>query len=475
MTFLTRLIQLLLIAIPFVVMGWLLNKWFVPSGVFIVEHEVGQSSPFIDELKPETRVEEVSKNENGDVVQAIIVDPAFFFVHPHRDDFFDELVFEVWFQNETLPIVELGGLARTHPETYTLYPLHNRLIDESNWNRIDENGLVLLQREKRYESIADFFAAPPSRDDVAVYRTTFDVPYRLPGYQPTDTIQTMDVSLRGHHEFKTYIRDEKLIFTFSYMDMNRDDGEDGVQVTVFNEKGQPVAEARASDDGNTSDDAVVDSGLKALTLTAFGLPEGVYKVVMNTTRDVFFRKIQTPQQKIVFLNTIFIGDEIGYRESSQGGTFYTEAKRVRFQTRHAQGLQTVDAGDQTIEIAQPYEWYALAFLGDGIQKVTVPTGDVEVVAEGKFAFSSSQYFNPDPVTLNAYTTIESLGVNYVLALYQSPRREGDWLVATVPFVTRDLFTDNQAWKFSFSTPFIVELAAKLLIHRIDTTFIHSEL
>ena len=129
-------------------------------------------------------------------------------------------------------------------ETYTLLPLHNRLIDESDWNRIDEDGLVLLQREKTYGSIKDFFANPPSRDDVAVYRTNLDIPYRQDDYQPTSATQTIDVSLRGHHEFKTYIKDETLFFTFSYMDMNRDEGEDVVQVTIFNENGQPVAEAR---------------------------------------------------------------------------------------------------------------------------------------------------------------------------------------------------------------------------------------
>ncbi|MCR4314006.1 MAG: hypothetical protein NUV84_02035, partial [Candidatus Uhrbacteria bacterium] len=449
MTFLTRLIQLLLIAIPFVVMGWLLNNWFVlsPLGVFDVTHEVGEASPFIDELKPETRVSDVYETAGGEAVQAIQADPAFFFLHPHREDFFDQVVFDVWFQNGDLPIVELGGLAQVNPETYTLLPLHNRLIDESDWSRIDEEGLVLLQREKTYDSIDDFFANPPSRNDVAVYRTDFDVPYRLDGYQPTSATQTIDVSLRGHHEFKTYIRDETLFFTFSYMDMNRDAGEDVVQVTVFNEQGQPVAEARASDDGNTSDDAVVDAGLKTLTLTSFGLPEGVYKVVMNTTRDVFFRKIQTPQQKMVFLNTLFIGDEIGYSEPSESSTFYTESKRLRFQTRHAEGVQTISAGDQSLEIVEPYEWYTLTFLGDGLEGVTLPTGDVEIVTEGKFAFSPSQYFNPDPVSLNAYTTIDQLGVDYVLARYQSPRQEGDWLVATVPFVAWDLYEEDQTWKF----------------------------
>ena len=210
---------------------------------------------------------------------------------------------------------------------------------------------------------------------------------------------------------------------------------------------------------------------KTLVLNAYGLPEGVYKMVMNTTRDVFFRKILTSQQKIVFLNTLFIGDEIGYREPSEGATMYTESKRLRLQTRHAEGVQTVHAGDQSVEVAEPYEWYTVTFDGEGLERITLPTGDVEMVTEGKFAFSPSQYFNPDPVSLNAYTTIEQLGVDYVLAQYQSPRQEGEWLVATVPFVAWDLYEEDQTWKFSFSTPLISELTAQLLIHRIDTKFI----
>ncbi|MBI4257282.1 hypothetical protein HY626_04475 [Candidatus Uhrbacteria bacterium] len=472
MIFLTRFIQFFLVAIPLTVMVWLVNLWFVPSGVFVVEHEVGTSSAFIEELKPETRVTDVYENEQDEMVQAIKQDPAFFFLHPHREEFFDQVVFDVWFQNKALPIVELGGLAGVNPETYTLYPLHNRLIDESTWNRIDEGGLVLLQREETYGSLADFFADPPSRDEVAVYRTSFDVPYRIEEYQPTTSIQTIDASLRGHHEFKTYIKNETLSFVFNYMDMNREEGEDVVQVIVFNEQNQPVAEARAGDDGNASDDAVVGYGLKELQLTAYSLPEGVYKVVMNTTRDVFFRTIQTPQQKVVFLNTLFIGDEIGYREPSQGTTLYTESKRLRFQTRHAQGIQTITAGEQKLDIAQPYEWYTLTLTSEGLESVVLPTGDVETVTEGTFSFSPSQYFNPDPVSLNAYTTIEQLGVDYVLAQYQSPRQEGDWLVATVPFDVADLYEEDQTWKFSFSTPLIEELGAELLIHRIDTWFNH---
>ncbi|MBI5794317.1 hypothetical protein HZA87_04545 [Candidatus Uhrbacteria bacterium] len=459
MTFLTRILQLVIIAIPLLLMGWLATQWLVPSGVFSVGHVVGEPSPFIDELQPGTRV-----LPPKDGVQAVIGDPAFFFVHPHRD--FERIVLDVWFQNDSVPIVELGALSAVNPESYTLLPLHNRLIDESTWDRLDEDGVVLLQREKTYGSLAEFFADPPSRDSVATYRTTFDVPYRLAGYHPTSATVAIDVSLRGRHEFKTYIKDETLHFTFNYMDMNRDDGADVVRATVFNEALQPVAEARADDDNDTSDDAVA-TGMKSLDLEAFGLPEGVYKVVVDTTRDIFFRRIETSQQKIVFSGSVFVGDEIGYHARAQGAVLYTPSNRLRLQTRHGEGVQTVTSGSTALAIMEPYEWYVLALTGEDLKQVEVPIGDVEIVTDGKIAFSPSQYFNPDPVTLTAFTDLDGSGVDYVLAQYQSPRKEGEWLVAQVAFDTKGIWTQDGTWKFIFSTPGIEELDANLLVHAIN--------
>jgi hypothetical protein len=467
MTFLTRVAQLIIILAPIVIFGWLATQWFVPSGVFFVEHVVGEHSPFIDELGPSQRVSNIVDGE-----QSIIADPAFFFVHPHRD--FEAVQLEIWFQNEDLPIVEIGALSGLDPDAYTLLPLHNLLIDESDWSRIEQDGLLLLQREKTYGSIADFFADPPSRDKVATYRTGYDVPYRISGYGPTDRWQTIAVSLRGHHEFKTYIKDENLQFNFEYMDMNRDEGEDVVRITVFNEQGQPVAEARAGDDGDSSDDAR-PSGLESLELTAGGLAEGVYKVVMSTTRDVFFRTIKTPQQKIVFLNTVFIGDEVGFSEPPRGAKIWTTTKWMRGQTRHAEGIQTLTGSSASVEIDGPYEWYPLELTGTGVESVEIPFGDIEIVTEGKIAFSASQFFDPDPAPLSAYATFDQMEVDYVLAKYVSPRQEGDWLVADVGFLVDQIVSDEGTWKFSFSTPGILDLGAQMIVHKTNLWFFKDPL
>ncbi|PJA45379.1 hypothetical protein CO174_03590 [Candidatus Uhrbacteria bacterium CG_4_9_14_3_um_filter_50_9] len=470
MIYITRLIQLLIMLTPVIVFSWLLTQWLVPSGVFAVAYEMGDSSPFIDELKPSERVDDPTE-VNGEGVQAIVADPAFFFLHPHRE--FERIDLEVWFQNEDLPLVEIGALTALEPETYTMRPLHNKTIDDSSWDRMDEDGYVLLQREPVYSSVAAFLADPPDRTEVATYRTDLETPYRMNGYTPSTYVQTIDVSLRGHHEAKTYIKNETLSFTFDYMDMNRDEGEDVVSVLVFNEAGQPVAEARASDDGNTTDDAV-PSGLKRLELEVPGLPEGVYKLVLNAPRDIFFRKIYTTQQKLVFLNTVYLGDEVAYHEPAEGGRFWTNGEYLRFQTRHAEGIQTVTIGDDVLLIEEPYEWYA-AVNTQGVVEVDVPLGDVEIFLGGKIAFNQSQYFNPDTATLSAYTPLEELGVNYVFAEYTSPRQEGDWLVGLVSFASQELFAEEDGtWKISFSTPFVEERNAHVLIHQLNTWFYREQ-
>ena len=214
----------------------------------------------------------------------------------------------------------------------------------------------------------------------------------------------------------------------------------------------------------------IATGLERIELNVGGLEEGVYKVVLNTTRDVFFRKMHTPQQKIVFLNTVFIGDEVGYRAEPEGATLWTDAEYFSVQTRHAGGVQDALVDGKILAIEEPYLWYEV-ILGSGISSIEVPLGDVEFFLEGKIAFSESQFFNPDPVHLTAYSDLDDLGVDFVLAEYVSPREEGDWQVATVSFSQDELFAeDDGTWKISFSTPAIELLEAELIIHKINTWF-----
>jgi len=459
-----RFLQFLIIVIPISIFGWLFWQELVPSGIFYVRHQVGERSPFIDRILPDQRVLPIEKDANGDVVRPIIGDPAFFFVHPHRG--FNKVDVEVWFKNNKAPIVELGGLARVEGQVYDLQPLENLFIDQSKWLRFDQNGLVLLQREKKYESINNFITNLPPRHEIATYRYSLETPFRILGYQHSSIRQSIDVSLRGFHEFKTYIKDEPLFFDFTYMDMNRDEGPDHVQILVYNEEGKLVGDVWVEDDGNISNNAQ-GSEQKITSIYLPDLSEGVYKIEMRTNRDVFFRKIETTLQKIVFLNNIELGDDVGFLDHPRPVSFWTEAKNIAMQTRHAEGVQEVQVGDKILRITQPYQSFSQVVKADGVIKVMTPEGDLSIQSTGHIAFSPDQFFNPDPVSVGWDFNPDSLDLNYIIAQYRSPDVKNEWKIARVSFDTQLLVQQEGTWKFVFSLPGIRELQQQINIGRIN--------
>ena len=464
MKLITKVIQGILIATPVALFGWLCVQNFVPSGVFLVQHSVNDSSPFIDGLLTAERVHAPVKDAQGTWMQELVADPVFFFVHPHTT--FQTIDATVWFKNTNTPIVELGALAAKDPERYTLLPLQNLMIDQSTWPRIVEGDMILLQRNPKYKTISDFIAHPPELNEIATYHADIKTPFRLVGYTPSTVSQTITASLRGAMELKTYIKKETLNFSFAYSDMNRDEGPDPVVISVFDEQNNPVAEVRAEDDGNSSTNAF-PSKIQTLNLSVPSLPEGVYKIDVRVDRDIFTRSITTTQQKVIFLNTIYLGDEDGYHQTFSPVKLFTEAKRFSAQTRHATGIQTVKIGSQSLVVTTPFQLVTLAVTDPGLVPVTVSKGDLEIITDAPIAFSSAQYFRPDPVRLLPHTNLDRLGVNYVIAHYTPPIVKDGWNVATIQLNTQELLLDKGSWKFSFSTPEIAELSASVFVKEID--------
>lgn len=452
--------RLAVFSVPVAAFGWLAWQELVPSGTFVVRHAVGERSPFIDRLLPDARVKEPG---------TIVDDPVTFFAHPHRD--FDSVGVEVRFRNGGAKVVELGALAQGGA-SYDLRPMQNLLIDGSPWPRLEQDGVVLLQRVPRYDSVEAFLKDPPPRHEIATSRFTLGAPYRIPGYAPSDAPRTTEATLRGSHAFKTYVKDETLSFSFAFDDMNRDEGADPVSATVTDEQGREVASASMPDDGDLSDSGRAGTR-RHLDLSVPGLPEGPYKVELRATRDIFFRSFATAQQKAVFLNDVFLGDEAGYREIPREARFWTEAKHLNFSTTHASGAQDLRVGAATVALKAPYEKVAHEVAEDGVVRVSAPVGDVLVEGDGHVAFAPEQFFNPDPVRLDWNTDLDRLGVDYVIAAYGSPREEDGWTVARASFDARVLDRASGAWKFAFSVPGAKAQGASVEIGRIDMAW-HRE-
>lgn len=460
-----RALQGFIWLIPIMVFGYLAWQELVPTGVFSFARTAGESSPFIDRLLPDGRVT-LTSDTGARAADVVTGDPAFFFVHPHRS--FEGGSAEIVFQNAGAPIIEFGGLAREDGQVYDLHPVQNARIDTLDWSRIEERGITLLQRTPSYDSVASFLANPPSRDQIATYHYTLARPYRLVGYSPHAGTRVIEASLRGFHEAKFYAKDEPLELTVSFTDENRSEGPDPFDVIVFDASGTAIASTHAQDDGNTRTDAR-PSAVRTVSLSLPQLSEGVYKIELRGGTDIFTRRIETSLHKIVFLNTVIVGDEVGYRAQPSSVQMWTEAKSLAFETTHAEGVQTIRVGTQSVSVSDPFVRVSTVVEADGVVRVSIPQGDMRVFGDGHYAFAPEQYFNPDPVRLGPDTSLDRLGVNYVIADYQPPEEEGEWLIARVPFDPSLLVLRDGAWKFALSLPGITQAQGTVRVHSIRFT------
>ncbi|MFH1315561.1 MAG: hypothetical protein ABIH67_04150 [Candidatus Uhrbacteria bacterium] len=470
-------IQATIIFIPILLFGWLLWQDLVPTGRLVINYDVGDLSPFVNRLLPGERALSPMKLPDGHWAQQVIDEPTYFTVEPPRH--FDFVELELVWANDSVPIIEVGGVASEDGTQILLEPLQNLIIDQSDWYRIESGQTILLQRNEQFTSIEQFLDEVPDRDQIATYHYDLEQPYILKNYWPSSSQQTIDVSLRGLHQLKTYIKDETLNFEIAYQDMNREDGSDPITVIVTDWLGREVIRKTMNDDNNIYGNSNA-SGLHQIELAISNLVEGVYKIELRAGSDIFFRSITTTQQKIVFLNNVYLGDEVGYQAEDRPVSFWTEAQNLTFTTHHADGAQEADVNGEIVLIPEPYERYGYSVGNDTRQgvnsEIKSPQGDLIVYSDGHIAFDPNQYFNPDPVRLAWNTNLDKLGINYIIAKYTSPSSNlKGWVAKTVEFDNAWLYKDNGAWKFVLSTPGISDLQEELWISEINVAFVREPL
>ena len=131
---------------------WLFYMAIVPSGKITYIQDFNQDNYFIQKLTPAERIED---KRNG--AQKIIGDPVYFSLRTPRR--FDSAKVTIKYKNNSdLPIIETGVLVDKVLWRYDTKLVENKIIDRLAmvWNAIENNGTILLQKQKKYNSIEEF-------------------------------------------------------------------------------------------------------------------------------------------------------------------------------------------------------------------------------------------------------------------------------------------------------------------------------
>jgi hypothetical protein len=346
--------------------------------------------------------------------------------------------------------VEYGGdpdellVATINPADNQLIakPLHNKSLNGLEWSAVSSDTTTLFQREVVYPDAVSFIESFYSGNDMAFgepgnqvasyyYQLEPDYPSIDPGHINAGTY--INHSFRGKHVMKIYIKDEPLSLAFDWHDLNWYEGPDPLSVYVYNPDSAMIYAETLIDDGDITPSSIA-SDMRHFELSLPDLVEGEYKVDISCGSDIVFSGIRSNQGYLDFYEEVFIADNALYGlTETKSCTVYTNGKRLSAKTWHPDAVQTIDVnGVETLNIAQDNVTYSIA-MDDDINRITTQNGDITLSSPGAyFSFTEESLFYP--ISALPYSRLLPLSdINYIIAGYIIPAREGETWKQTVVF------------------------------------------
>lgn len=453
--------------LPFLLLGGLLWIDIQPDGMLKGGLVPGKRNPYMYHPLPDTRIAvkkdfQVGVEEDIDVYE-MTGEPAYIALRLPKTQY-DRVVMGVEFMPMQQTVFEIGPESSPGAQTFDLKPLYQEAIEKLKWTMRDVDGGFVYEKP-------GFEGKSHARDRIATYAYEPTTPYRDPAYAASTERRSYEVDLRGTHQMKVYIKDQPLDMQFTFSDMNREIGQDDLIVAVRDEEGRLVRELRQEDDGNERMDQEVNRFTIPLYLE--NLEEGVYEISISTTTDIFLRTIDTTLTRFVFMNRLYIGDAIGWRNAPARTDFYGNGQAYTLLTLHNEGLQTVYFDDASVMLNKTHvnTQFILEKPSERL-RMRVPNGDVSVVSDGVFALTAEQFFMPDPVQVGPFTDIERLGVEAVYTSYtRLPDTNGAWRYAEQTFDAASWWSAGYGTvRFALSAPFIATQEGAMYIRRITVRF-----
>jgi hypothetical protein len=446
------------------IVGWLLYMAVVPSGKISYVYDFKRSNYFIGKLSPKERVKPVN---NGS--QVVVGDLVYFSLRTPRK--FDKAVLTLKYKTvetrhavetrhgASLPIIEAGILADKTIWRYDLKPIENKIIDRLSlaWDMIEENGVILLQREKKYKTINEFLNNVPPRDEIALYNYDLKTNFILKDYAPMELSSgypelssEINYPLRGDWQFYTYIKDEDLDFTFNFQDLNKNKDSDEIDLYLYYNN-QLIDSRHLNDDGiSETGGKITNRGEIKLKLT--NLPEGVYKIELRANDDIITKNIITKQKKLAFINKLWLA-----RGNNSQIILYTDSREIKAQTINPGSLQTIKVSDSELVIDETYKQFSVDVEADAtelssVASIALEKDDVILAGDGVFSFKEDSLINPKLKKVDANLDVDRGGVNYILANYRIPQDEGEWKVARAEFDLTKAYSEDGKYSFLISIP-----------------------
>ena len=427
-------IRIILWLILAVILGWFGYMKIVPGGKISYTYDFRRPNYFIGKLTPAQRVK-INKT-----AAEIKGGPVYFSLKTPRR--FERAKVSVKFKNTTdFPVMEIGLLNNKEAWNYDLKPLENKIIDQLflAWPAVrGENGIRLIERKKKYNTVEQFLGNLPSVDEIALYNYNLKNNFLLANYESSRQDNLLDYKFRGSYQFYTYIKQEELNYVFDFIDLSINSANNPIAIKVYSADREIYSADAAAKNAGSDERQVV--------IKLADLPEAVYRFSVIANNETITKSITTKQSQFILINKVWLA-----AGNKANLTLFTNSRIVNAQTVNPASLGKIKIGEVFLDINETYKQLSVKTLNQPA-KVELPKDDIIISGDGVFSFMEHGWFDPRFKNADGQLNINEEKINYVLTNYQTPVNFDDWQTAAAEFDLTKAYQEQGKYQFLISIP-----------------------
>jgi len=362
------------------------------------------------------------------------------------------------------------GLRGDEKQAFYYQPLYFAPLANISWDKVEDKGLVLYQKNKTFKSVADFIKNPPKDKKIAMYQvdpnllqtavTKDQGKFSLPG------------PIRGNHTFYLSVNSKPLSIKLGKQDINATDGEDKLKAQLF--YGQNlVAEKIIGDDG-IADKSQLQALAKDIEIKIDDPRTGIYRlelVVDSKGSDLQITKLDINQKKVVV-------DKNYNPYGNKPVTFFVSADKLAITAINNTGIQTIKINNKgTLEIKKAKEKGIIDLSKiekktKDLYQISVPKNNLSFNSDGFYAFSADGFFFPKvikSVDLSDFADFEdvSANVDFILTTLPQTKEAKGWLETSVNISPKNIALPKDLIYFSLEIPELDKHGGSMEINGFD--------